>query len=309
MIGALSTGRSQGLSESNFMSLECLLVRPSAASRANPMTSHGGRPHAEALTIVEDQVRETIRARDIDPAVEGAAVRTITDTVIADYDRRALVSSLPLLGDLEAAARYVVDAVAGYGELQPLLEDSEVSEIWWNEPSQIFVERRGRPELTSVTLSDRRVPDLVERMLKSSGRRLDLSSPFVDAALPDGSRLHVVIPDITRQHWAVNIRKFIARASTLDDLVGAGSLTPAAADFLGHCVAAGLNVLVSGATDAPPVPHTLNHRHLEDCETDPRTAQCRVTYETTSRMKFLFKRVGGSHAEQGARHQGNWVAS
>src|SRR5699024_7215226 len=69
-------------------------------------------------------------------------------------------------------------------------------------------------------------------------------------SLPDGSRLHVVIPDITKDHWAVNIRKFIARASTLDDLVRAGSLTPAAGEFLGHCVAAGLNILVSGATGA-----------------------------------------------------------
>lgn len=232
------------------VSLECGLVRPSAASRGDHMTQRGGRPHSEALTVVEDEVRETIRARGIDPAEDGAVVRTITDTVIAEYDRRSLISSLPLLGDLNAASRYVFDAVAGYGELQPLLDDDEVSEIWWNEPSQVFVERHGRPELTSVTLSDRRVPDLVERMLKSSGRRLDLSSPFVDAALPDGSRLHVVIPDITRQHWAVNIRKFIARASTLEDLVGAGSLTPGAADFLGHCVASGLNVLVSGATGA-----------------------------------------------------------
>ncbi|GAA1171258.1 pilus assembly protein CpaF [Nesterenkonia xinjiangensis] len=110
--------------------------------------------------------------------------------------------------------------------------------------------RGGRSELTSVTLTEERVRDLVERMLKSSGRRLDLSSPFVDAALPDGSRLHVAIPDITRRHWAVNIRKFIARASSLDDLVHLGSLSVAAARFLEVCVAGGMNVLVSGATQA-----------------------------------------------------------
>jgi pilus assembly protein CpaF len=87
-------------------------------------------------------------------------------------------------------------------------------------------------------------------MLKSSGRRLDLSTPFVDAALPDGSRLHVVIPDITRRHWSVNIRKFIARASRLDHLVELGSLSPHAAHFMHLAVSTGLNVLVSGATQA-----------------------------------------------------------
>jgi len=87
-------------------------------------------------------------------------------------------------------------------------------------------------------------------MLKTSGRRVDLSSPFVDASLPDGSRLHVVIPDVTREHWAVNIRKFVARADRLDDLVVLGSLTSRAAAFLEASVSAGLNVLVSGGTQA-----------------------------------------------------------
>ena len=99
-------------------------------------------------------------------------------------------------------------------------------------------------------LTEPQVRNLVERMLKSSGRRLDLSSPFVDAALPDGSRLHGVIPDVTRRHWAVNIRQFVARARRLDDLVELGSLTPGAARFLGAAVASGLNILVSGATQA-----------------------------------------------------------
>ena len=81
------------------------------------------------------------------------------------------------------------------------------------------------------------VRDLVERMLKTSGRRLDVSSPFVDAALPDGSRLHVVIPDVTRKHWAVNIRKFIAKARRLEHLVELGSLNSQAAKFLGAAVA------------------------------------------------------------------------
>ena len=82
-------------------------------------------------------------------------------------------------------------------------------QFWVNEPSKVFVARDGRAELTTTILTANEVRDLVERMLRSSGRRVDLSSPFVDATLPDGSRLHVVIPDITRDHWHVNIRKFV----------------------------------------------------------------------------------------------------
>jgi pilus assembly protein CpaF len=87
-------------------------------------------------------------------------------------------------------------------------------------------------------------------MLRSSGRRVDLSSPFVDAVLPDGSRLHVVIPDITREHWYVNVRKFVVRADSMDDLVRLGTLTPQAARFLEAAVVSGLNILVAGGTQA-----------------------------------------------------------
>jgi pilus assembly protein CpaF len=90
----------------------------------------------------------------------------------------------------------------------------------------------------------------VERMLQSSGRRVDLSSPFVDASLPDGSRLHVVIPDVTQRHWAVNVRKFTQRIRDLQRLVALGSLTHQAAEFLRMCVLSGQNILVSGATQS-----------------------------------------------------------
>lgn len=110
--------------------------------------------------------------------------------------------------------------------------------------------RRGISELTTTILTSAQVRELVEKMLKSSGRRVDLSTPFVDAMLPDGSRLHVVIPDITHQHWAVNIRKFVLTAHSLDELVVLGSITTQAARFLEAAVASGLNVIVAGGTQA-----------------------------------------------------------
>ena len=134
--------------------------------------------------------------------------------------------------------------------LQPLLDDAGIEEIWINEPGRVFVARRGRSELTNLILTAAQVAELVERMLRPTGRRIDLSTPFVDAMLPDGSRLHVVIPNITRRHMAVNIRKFAVGLRTLDELVGTGSLTEQAARFLDASVAAGLNVLVAGGTQA-----------------------------------------------------------
>lgn len=204
----------------------------------------------EAVRIVEDEVRELIRRRGLDPLRQAGEVRRLVEEAISDYDERALLAPLPPIGSLETARRFVFDAVAGFGPLQPLLDDTAIEEIWLNAPDEIFVARNGESELTSIALTDQQVRDLVERMLKSSGRRLDMSSPFVDAALPDGSRLHVVIPDVTRRHWAINIRKFVVKASRLEHLVELGTLTPQSARFLGAAVASGLNILVSGATQA-----------------------------------------------------------
>jgi pilus assembly protein CpaF len=203
-----------------------------------------------AVDTVEAEVRELVRRRGLDPVEDRAAVRRLVDDVVRDYDERALVSSLAPLPDPSVAARAVYDAVAGFGPLQRHLDDPTVEEIWINEPGRVFVARRGRSELTTTILTEAQVRDLVEKMLKTTGRRVDLSTPFVDAMLPDGSRLHVVIPDITRRHWSVNIRKFVLSASSLDELVELQTLTPQAARFLEAAVVAGLNIIVAGGTQA-----------------------------------------------------------
>jgi pilus assembly protein CpaF len=202
------------------------------------------------VDTVELEVRELVRRRGLDPIQDTAAVRRLVDEVVADYDERALTSTLPPLGDVAQAARAVYDAVAGFGPLQRHLDDPTVEEIWINEPGRVFIAKQGRSELTTTILNDGQVRDLVEKMLKTTGRRVDLSTPFVDAMLPDGSRLHVVIPDITRRHWSVNIRKFVLSANSLDELITLGTVTPQAARFLEASIAAGLNVIVAGGTQA-----------------------------------------------------------
>jgi pilus assembly protein CpaF len=204
----------------------------------------------DAVAIVADEVRELIRRLGLDPSHDPIALRRLVEDAVVDYDDRSADGALPPLPDAGAAVKRVLDEVAGFGPLQAYLDDPAVEEIWINEPGKVFVARRGLPELTTTILTADDVRVLVERMLRSSGRRVDLSSPFVDATLPDGSRLHVVIPDITRSHWAVNVRKFVVRAHRLGDLVALGTVTTQAAAFLDAAVAAGLNVLVSGGTQA-----------------------------------------------------------
>ena len=205
---------------------------------------------ADAVAHVESEVRELIRRSGLDPARQTAGIETLVRDAVADYDARSLVSGLPALPNRDAAVKSILDAVAGFGPLQRYLDDPQIEEIWLNAPDRVFVARHGVPELTTTILTSDEVRDLVERMLRSSGRRVDLSSPFVDAVLPDGSRLHVVIPDITREHWAINIRKFVAPATHVDDLVALGTLTRPAATFLEAAVVAGLNILVAGGTQA-----------------------------------------------------------
>ena len=205
-------------------------------------------PMTEAVRLITEQVRLRVRRDGVDLASDNVLAEQYVRDEVRRYSERALGGSLPLIPDELQATREVVASLTGFGALQPFLDDPDIEEIWINGPARVFVARDGVPELTTMLLTEREVRDLVERMLQASGRRVDLSSPFVDASLPDGSRLHVVIPDITRKFWAVNIRKFTRRIHDLNQLVALGSLTAHAAEFLRICVLSGQNILVSGAT-------------------------------------------------------------
>ena len=204
----------------------------------------------DAAALLHDEIRELVRLRGVDPLTETAALEALVAEASADYVTRADAGLVPPLRDPDDARARAVDALAGLGPLQRYLDDDSIEEVWCNAPGRVFVARSGRPELTTTILEDEDLRVLVERMLRVSGRRLDLSSPFVDAQMPDGERLHVVIPPITARHWAVNIRKHSSRAWRTADLVRLGSLTPRVAAFLDASVQAGLNILVSGATQA-----------------------------------------------------------
>ena len=195
-------------------------------------------------------MRDAVRREGVDPQRDVALVRHLAEDVVRAHDERSLTGVVAPVADANGVVGELVARVAGFGPLQAYLDDPDVEEIWINDPSRVFVARAGRHELTTTILTTAQVQELVERMLKSSGRRIDLSQPFVDAMLPEGHRLHVVLEGISRGFAAVNIRKFVLRAARLADLVELGSLTGQAARFLEAAVLAGLNIVVAGGTQA-----------------------------------------------------------
>ena len=229
---------------------------------------------APAIALVEQDVRDLLARRDL-PLDDDRLLRALVDEVVDDYRDRYLAGGLPALADRDV--ELLQQRIVGFGAVTPLLEDPEIEEIWINEPGRVFVARRGQHELTGIVLDARDVEELVERMLARAGRRLDRAQPFVDARLPDGSRLHVAIPPITN-HWSINIRKFVGlRAQSCDELVALGSCSAPAARFLEASVRAGLSIVVAGAVGAGKT--TLLNCLLRSVPAQERIVACEEVFE------------------------------
>ena len=138
-----------------------------------------------AVSTITDRIRRRVLLEGIDLGGDRARAADIAREEVRGYAEEALGSSLPLVHDEESTTREVLARVTGFGVLQPYLDDPEIEEIWINAPSRVFVARGGVPELTPTVIPENDLRDLIERMLQSSGRRVDLSSPFVDASLPN----------------------------------------------------------------------------------------------------------------------------
>jgi pilus assembly protein CpaF len=149
----------------------------------------------------------------------------------------------------ERLERQIADDVLGYGPLEPFLHDPAVTEIMVNGYDQLFVERAGMIEETDAAfLDDAHLLRIIDRIVSQVGRRIDESSPMVDARLPDGSRVNAIIPPLALRGPSLTIRKFARDALALSDLIGLETLTEQAAEFIGQCVRGKLNILISGGT-------------------------------------------------------------
>jgi pilus assembly protein CpaF len=147
--------------------------------------------------------------------------------------------------------RRIEDEVLGLGPLEPLLADKSVSDILVNGPQQVYVERRGKLELTDIKFNnDSHLINIIDRIVSAVGRRVDESSPMVDARLKDGSRVNAIIPPLALDGAVLSIRRFAVELLSIDDLIRLGSLTSAVAQAMGAIVKGRLNVVVSGGTGA-----------------------------------------------------------
>ncbi|TLN24287.1 CpaF family protein, partial [bacterium] len=143
----------------------------------------------------------------------------------------------------------IFDELLGFGPLQPLLDDPDITEVMVNGPKKIYIERRGVLTKTNIALeNDDQVLHLIEKIILPLGRRIDADSPMVDARLPDGSRVNAVIPPVTIDGPTITIRKFDKGKLSIQQLIDYGSLTKGMAEFIKGCVLARLNIVISGGT-------------------------------------------------------------
>jgi pilus assembly protein CpaF len=159
-------------------------------------------------------------------------------------------TGLQLADDVrEKLFQEVLDELSGYGPIQPLLDDPEVTEVMVNGPKNVYIERMGKITKTEVAFeNNEHVMRIIDRIVIPLGRRIDADRPTVDARLPDGSRVNAVIPPVAIDGPSITIRKFSRERLTVNQLVAIGSLTDTMAEFLRACVVARLNILISGGT-------------------------------------------------------------
>lgn len=199
----------------------------------------------------------------------------------------------------ESVRRAVVNDLLGFGPVQELLDDPSISEIMVNSPGEIWVERSGTISLSESTFESMdQLLRIIDRMVRSAGRRVDQSSPMVDARLPDGSRLNVVLPPLSVDGPAVTIRKFTSSGLGIDDLVARGTLSMPAADFLEDAVASRMNVLVSGGTGTGKT--TVLNILSSFISRDERVVTIEDAVELTLRMPNLIRLEARPSNSEGA---------
>ncbi|TFV53645.1 CpaF family protein [Geodermatophilus sp. DF01-2] len=208
-------------------------------------------PPTDALTRLKDRVAkalfERMGNRMNDPSLSEEALRAV---VLGELDEVVEEEKVPLSAEERARlTAELADDVLGYGPLQRLLDDPTVTEIMCNGPDAVYVEQEGRLVRTGARFtSEEHLRRVIDRIVSRVGRRIDESSPLVDARLADGSRVNAIIPPLAFSGSTLTIRKFAKDPFGVEDLIGFGTLSPEMAELLRACVEARLNIIVSGGT-------------------------------------------------------------
>ena len=174
----------------------------------------------------------------------------LTERVLRAVTEQLALDRTPLTRDeRRQLVRDIADDILGYGPLEPLLRDDSITEVMVNNADMIYIERAGKIEKTSTAfVDDAHLLRIIDKIVSQVGRRVDESSPMVDARLPDGSRVNAIIPPLSLRGPVLTIRKFSRDPYTMDDLINFGSVTAKSAHFLAACVQGKLNMLISGGT-------------------------------------------------------------
>jgi pilus assembly protein CpaF len=223
-------------------------TNPPSASRMPPPPQQAVTSRDDLLTSIRHRLQgEIIRAfdslLDVAPTDVRAKIEAIVERVVEEggfavtrLERARLVDEM-------------VNDVTGFGPLEPLLKDESITEVMVNGPSHVYIERSGKIQrIDNVFLNDEHVLRIIDRIIAPMGRRIDESSPRVDARLPDGSRVNAIIEPLSLVGPVITVRKFSTRPYTVDDLIRFGTATPEMFDFLRACIEARLNLFVSGGT-------------------------------------------------------------
>jgi pilus assembly protein CpaF len=187
---------------------------------------------------------------ELDPSMDVTRTGEVRSTIEEMFESILMEENIVLSrNERRRLFEQIVAEILGLGPLEPLLADETVTEVMVNGAKNIYVERGGKIERTNTTFeSDEHLMRIIDRIVAPLGRRIDESSPMVDARLPDGSRVNAVIPPISLVGPTLTVRKFARSPFTVQDLINFGTLTPESVEFLRACVMARINVIISGGT-------------------------------------------------------------
>ncbi|MEY3290733.1 MAG: hypothetical protein RLY19_824 [Actinomycetota bacterium] len=229
------------------MSLSERIARARQENEANSVPANISEVEQVAVRQIVTEVRQRLSEVPDRMQMSDEKLRAVVEGEVGEViDAIDIDKSVVRVDNIRSSA---IDDLLGFGLLQEFLDDPTVTEVMVNGPDLVFIESNGTIRKTTRTFeSDEQLRRVIDRMVRTSGRRVDQSSPMVDARLPDGSRLNVILPPLAVDGASVTIRKFTSSWLTTDDLVAQGSLSAEAADFLEKAVQAKLNILVSGGT-------------------------------------------------------------
>jgi pilus assembly protein CpaF len=214
---------------------------------SQPVAAAGGQ--RDAYMDLKSRIQGKLIA-ELDPSMDVSQTAEVRQTIEEMFEGILTEENIVLSrAERRRLFEQIVAEILGFGPLEPLLADPTITEIMVNGAKNVYIERGGRIERTSSAFEDDdHLMRIIDRIVAPLGRRIDESSPYVDARLPDGSRVNAVIPPLSLVGPVLTIRKFAKTPLTVDDLIRFGTITPESVEFLKACVISRLNIVVSGGT-------------------------------------------------------------